>query len=305
MTDSRRRPRPITIGTPAIRFRAAAVTLALLLSGCRKIEQAPATLSDVLLGLWSGWDDASANDYGQLALDMANVLDEDAIAAQWEKGTQAPMTAAAQAAADLHAPPDDDGTWALPDPAEATPMYLAKRFACAPDALADILVALNQDELYPGNYDEYDRSYLDSIDDFQSGASDRVSWSVDLTKTVFGYPQYFETLQGGLRRVPVPTGLDSPPGWSGEDMLVARTWIPYPAHVVDPDKADAFRFDQDYQIEAYLPWANGEVVHLYGLWRQLDGSLGTLENVTIQQFMLNALSDWDKDTARLCADGLP
>ena len=305
MSDSRVRPLSITTGAPAIRLRVATVTLALVLTGCRKIEEAPATLSDVLINLWSGWDDASAEDYGQLALDMAEVLDEEAIAAQWEKGNQARMTPEAQATADLHAPPDDDGTWKLPDPANATPMYLAKRFVCAPDALADILVALNQDELFPGNYETYARTYLDSIDDFQSGASDRVTWSVDLTKAVIPYPEYFETLQGGLRRVAVPTGLESPPAWSGEDMLVARTYIPFPAHVTDPDKADAFHFDQDYQIEAYIPWENGDVVHLYGLWRELDGSLGDLENKGIQQVMFSSLASWDDDTAKLCEDGLP
>lgn len=295
----------ITTGAPSIRLRVAVTALALAAGGCRKIEEAPATLSTVLLDLFSGWDDATPEDYGQLALDMATMLDEEAIAAQWQKGNQSALTPEAQAAADLHAPPDDDGSWTKPDPADATPMYLAKRFACAPDALADILVALNQDELYPGNYDEYDRTYTSSIDDFQSGASDRVEWTVDLTKTVFGYPQYFETLEGGVRRVPVPTDLEDPPAWSGEDMLVARTYIPFPAHVVDPDKADAFRFDQDYQIEAYIPWEGGDVVHLYGLWRQLDGALGKLDNKGVQQVMFSSLASWDDDTAELCANGLP
>lgn len=305
MAHSRVRPLSITTGASAIRLRVAVTALALSVGGCRKIEEAPATLSTVLLDLFAGWDDATPEDYSQLALDVATVLDEDAIAAQWQKGNQSALTPEAQAAADLHAPPDDDGSWTKPDPADATPMYLAKRFACAPDALADILVALNQDELYPGNYNSYSRSYVDSVDDFKSGASDRVSWTVDLTKSVLPYPEYFETLNGGVRRVPVPTGLESPLAWSGEDMLVARTYIPFPAHVVDPDKGDSFHFDQDYQIEAYIPWENGDVVHLYGIWRQLDSSLGTLENKAIQQLMFSSLAAWDDDTAELCANGLP
>lgn len=305
-------PASITVRTRRIRSRVVTVTLPVLLAGavggCRKIDEAPATLSDVLRGLWVGWDDASADEYGALAFDITTVLDEDAIGKKdgWLKGNQAPLDADAQAAVELYAPPDDEGTWTLPDPAAAQPMYLAKRYTCGVEALEEILIALDQKALYGDDeYDRYERTYDSSLEDYRSGASDRLSWTSDLDKTVPTYPAYTETLRGGIRRVPVPTDLESPPPWTGEDMLVTRTWIPYPAHVLDPDKADAFHFDQDYQIEAFVPWEGGDVVHLYGIWRELDGWAGDLSNEGVQQIMFNALAKWDDDTEALCAAGLP
>ena len=69
---------------------------------------------------------------------------------------------------------------------------------------------------------------------------------------------------------------------------------------------DDAHFEQDYQIEVYFERKNGEMFHLYAIWRQADfGGTFTTDNEGFQRLMLNNLADWDDSTEELCAEGRP
>ena len=70
------------------------------------------------------------------------------------------------------------------------------------------------------------------------------------------------------------------------------------------DEGSKKSMDQDYQIEAFWERSPGELVHVYGMWRQGDYGAGyTTDSEGVQRLILNGMSSWDDDTERLCAEG--
>jgi hypothetical protein len=271
--------------------------VALLASGCAPVVEAPADVAELLDRWWNAFPAGSPEELGVLASSTVELIDPDALVDADQRGSQARLTADDLAVVDLHAPEGDDGSWAVPDPALARPVFLAKRYACDLDQLERILIDRHQDQLYEGEYEAYDRTYTTSDADYLARTVDRLDWSVSLTKKVVGFT-ITEDLLGGVRRIATP---EHDPAFADDGFLLARTWIPYPASSAN----DGVRFDQDYQIEAYLPWGDDEIVHLYGVWRQASAIGTTFENDTYANLTLDALAKWDDTTAALCADGRP
>lgn len=298
------RRRHLTVTPPHHPHRVAIVTasaLALLATACKPLEKAPPDLDTVLHTLWDETGDGSDEALATAAFDLATLSDAEALARQHEEGSQSRLTEAQLDEVDLYPPDDDDGSWTRPDPAMARPMYLYNAFDCERSVLERDLSAPHQDRLYPGNYDSYERRYTSDREAFLAGEADTVTWEVDLTASNIATGSYAERLIGGLRRVP----LADPPEATSADApriddthaLVARTWIPYPADFDNDNRS----FTQDYQIEIYLPVPDGRMVHLYGIWREMDlGSLGDMEGDAIPQITLNNLLAWDRQTADNC-----
>lgn len=224
------------------------------------------------------------------------LLDPEALATGHRTGGQRPFTSAHQEVVELFPPPDDDGSWSRPDPAAATPAFLVNRYRCDLDHLARILVHLDQDALYD-SYDAYARRYTTDFGAWERRERDDLAWEVDLTASGFGLGSYDERLLGGVRRLPIPDDVDG--DFPVRELLLARTWIPYPARGAQID------FRQDYQLEVYVPWGDGDILHLYGLWRELTTDFGSFSDGLVQTITLNNLAGWDDTTERLCADGVP
>ena len=168
------------------------------------------------------------------------------------------------------------------DPAEARGWFVLYRYPCTLDRLEPILYELDQAGQYPdAGYTSYTRTYTTELDDFTSGASERVDWDVVIEGAYFN-TDYTEHLLGGLRR-------------SGE-VLMARTWIPEP---VDFEEGSSWTWPQDYQIEVWIE-DGADVVHLYGIWRQMDIGL-TTENDGLVNTTMDGMRDWDDATADLCS----
>ena len=55
-----------------------------------------------------------------------------------------------------------------------------------------------------------------------------------------------------------------------------------------------------------MPWAEGEVVHLYPVWREMrvEGA-GDMESDAFASFNIDQMAGWGDRTAELCAEGLP
>jgi hypothetical protein len=275
-----------------------------LLAGCKPVREAPEDLDGVLRDTWSLYVDGDDDDLGVVALALAELLADQAEALQEQAtdGTQSRLTDEDLRHVALFAPPDDDGTWSLPDPALARPIYLATVFNCTREQLEPVLYALDQNAQYEA-YDAYERTHTSSLADFRSGSSPTITWEAEATASNAATGAYTELLLGGLRRVPMPPlEADHPLAdvLTDPSFVLARTWIPFPAST----ERDNVSFDQDYQIEIYLPWGEDRMMHLYGIWRQLSlGALGDMESDGVARITLNNLADWDETTERLCAEG--
>jgi hypothetical protein len=281
----------------------AALTLCAALAACKPVLEAPEDIDGVLHNAWDLYPEGSDVDLGIVATALAELAlpDIEALADKATDGTQSRLTVDQLAVVDLFAPPDDDGTWAPPDPALARPIYLLNVFDCTREQLEPVLYALDQDAQYD-SYDAYERTHTSSLDDFRAG-DPFITWEATASASNMATGSYTELLLGGMRRVPMP---EIDPEHALADVLIdgsfllARTWIPFPADT----ERDGVSFDQDYQIELYLPWGDDRMLHLYGIWRQLAiAGIGDMESDGLARITLNNLADWDDTTERLCAEG--
>lgn len=273
------------------------VVLLVCLVGCKKVEPAPTDLNGVLHALWAGYEADDDATIEANATVLEQITNEHALLDAAVDGTQERFTADELAVVDLHAPPDDDGSWTLPDPALARPIFMVNRFSCAMDQLERVLIDLDQMGLF-GGYDAYSRTYTSSADDYLAGTVPDLTWQAVIQASYPIAGKYEETLDGGVRRVALSA--ESP--FAGPEALLARTWLPFPATNLD----GAIDFRQDYQLELYLPWGDGEIIHLYGIWREIGlGALGSMESDAVARVTLNNLATWDDKIEVLCAEGRP
>lgn len=251
-------------------------TVLLALTGCHRLDPAPADVDGLTHLFWAGW---SAEEDARLAEAVANA--DVAIAAAAEDpidGTLTDLTAEEAALV----PVEGD-----PDPALAAGFFVGTHFACGLDRLQELVIALDQDVLYEGAYDAYDRTYTADDAAFVAGDAATLTWDITLESSLLG-ASFTEDLSGGVRRVPTDLG----------PALVQRTWLLRPAEFEGSGKS----FDQDYQIEAYWETSPGTIAHLYGLWREFDYGGGfTQDNGAAIGIVVGNLKKWDEGTAELCA----
>jgi hypothetical protein len=276
------------------------LSLVLALGACKPIQEAPENLDDALHALWDLYPEGADEDIAIVTDALPLLVDLEALEDKATDGTQSRLVDEDLDRVDLFAPDDDEGTWARPDAASARPLFLLNVFQCTRAQLEPLLYALDQQSQY-GSYDDYSRTYTSDIDAFVGGAP-TITWTADASASNIATGSYSQVLHGGLRRVPM-RAFDADDAQAGlfddSHFLLARTWIPFPADT----ERDNVSFDQDYQLEAYLPLTEGRMLHLYGVWRQMDlGGLGDMENDSVARITLNGLLDWDKTTEALCAE---
>lgn len=183
------------------------------------------------------------------------------------------------------------------DPSKAAGVYMLNKVTCGLGQLEEILVHKQQDDLYEGVYERYDREYTSSKADYLSRDTSELSWDVEYDATILG-KSYTSTVLGKLRRVAAIDDETTPFG----PFLIARAHIPKPADFESGNTS----LSQDYQIEIYYKAGGGELLHAYGIWREADFGGGIdSDNEGSQRLLLNELADWDKDTEDLCAAGRP
>ncbi len=256
-----------------------------LTAGCKNVDPAPADLDGLMHQLWGDYEGASDEELTAAVVELHDVIDADSME-ELEDGS---LTALAADAADgLPISP-------APDPSLAQGLYILNVIDCDLSQLERILYDLDQDRLYEGAYETYDRTYLSDFDAYVAREAPTLEWEIDLTAELVG-AEFDEALRGGLRYWDDP---ENPLG----PALMARTFLTEPATFPEGSSKS---FDQDYQLEVYYERAPGEVVHAYAIWRVFDMGGGlTIEDESVMRIILNNLADWDDNTAQLCADGAP
>lgn len=180
------------------------------------------------------------------------------------------------------------------DPAAGQGMLIITELDCSLAQIEKLVVATNQAEIIPEQYEKYARSYSTSVQDFLGGAAPDLTWKT--AYTVKALSRVYEAdLTGGARRV-----AGAAPG--GGAMLVTRTVLDAPARFISGEDAD---FKQDYQIEAFYETAPKKVTHFYGMWREFRvGSLTSTHDLYIT-VALGSLIDFDGRLSKVCRDNAP
>jgi hypothetical protein len=258
------------------------------LTGCGHVDAAPMTVDGLIHYFWDHYSTGSDE---EIAMGVRSL----------HTNGHADKLGDAQGGSFSHPTADELGIVGLQDhdPKKARGMYVFDVIHCSLDQVEKIVAALDQDKLYTGVYDSYDRKYTSDFDTYMSRKSPTLTWDVDIAATILG-AHYTESLHGGLRRVEPIDTMATPFG----PTLMARAYMPSPAQFPGSGKT----WNQDYQIEVYYERAMGETVHLYGIWRQMD--LGTFLNLNtdndeVVSTIVGHLVDWDNQTVALCKAGKP
>ncbi|TNE89431.1 MAG: hypothetical protein EP330_11250 [Deltaproteobacteria bacterium] len=258
------------------------LALALLLGGCRRVEDAPEDVDGLLHFLWRHAEQGEGTQLTEAVTNLHAAVDADVFTVVVEGSVS-------DLALDETEPFGRDV-----DPTDATGVFIVNRIPCTPAALEAILVHTAQDELRPGTYDSYDRVMADPPAPFLAGDSDRLGWDTTFAVSGFGIA-YTASSRSGLRRVSEQPLDEGAP-------LVLRSHLLEDAAFDNPDSNNFIR--QNYQLEAYWPH-DGEMMHLYATWADTQMIGFEDEGEQSQRIQLNNLTDWSVETGELCAAGLP
>lgn len=252
------------------------------LGACRNVEPAPEDLDSLMHFVWQQLDEGTDEALNDAVLNLHDAIDGDALSDVLEgQVSYLSEEEVAYIGRDV-------------DPGTATGVLLADRITCTMSQLEQVLGYAAQDELYTGVYDAYDRDLDPSMPDFLAGTTDRTGWDVTYTSAVLG-ATYTVDSQSLMRRI---TEVQTPDG----PATLVRAHMVNPASFENPD-TNSF-LDQDYHLEIYWPH-DGEVLHVYALWKDIRMLGFEDEGEQTQRITLNNLADWDEGTGTLCQEGLP
>lgn len=240
--------------------------------GCRSVDPAPDDVDGLLHFVWASVasqdDVALAEAVGSLdaiAAGLDEVLDGNISRLSSEEAARVPGVDA--------------------DPGLAAGIFMLNRFSCDPDRLRELLIDPDQDTLREGTYTAYDRRFTSDRGAYERGEVPTLSWDISISAQVV-LSDYSSELSGDIYDL----GTDIGPAF------VQRSWFTEPATFQNNNT-----WEQDYQLELYYEASPGEIVHLYGMWRQLDVAGFTSESSGVQRQVLNGMKDWDDETEALCA----
>lgn len=180
------------------------------------------------------------------------------------------------------------------DPGLAQGMLLIDEIDCSLADANPLVVAKNQDELYPGVYKGYTRTFDTDVQAYLAGTSPTVQWQTTYFAEL-GEHKWSANLTGAARYVKG--------AYNGAPVILARTVLNGPATFSQGGEDSGF--DQDYQIELYYEHAPGKVIHFYGLWRDFHLSgLASSSDLYVNTVLGNS-EDFDTRTGIICKNHSP
>ena len=256
--------------------------LVLGLVGCKKVEPAPTELDDLAHYFWVNHDNEDSEQVASAVANLYTALDADNLDGSWD-GSISDLT---QDELELVGKGDEDAS-------AVAGIFLASVINCPLADIKPLVYALNQDELHPGSYDAYDRSYTTDVDAYEAGQTDVVGWESNYTVSYVG-KEYSAIIDATLRDLP---NVDEEITPHGESVSI-RGVLREPATFTDNDELGLF---QDYQQEVYFKRSASETIHFYIIWRDFWFTENSnFDDEVLQRFVLNGLADWDKDLEKLC-----
>lgn len=183
------------------------------------------------------------------------------------------------------------------DPDGAVGLYVVNHTECDLETLEEMVYELDQQQFFPEAYQSYDRRYTSDFDAYRSREEPFLTWHVNIDATISGGViniPYSESIDGGIRYVPEIDEETTPFG----PMLLTHTFMPEPATFEE----DVNEWPLDFQIAAYYERAPGEVVHFYGVWREMIfGGVGlSTEDAWVQNIQFDNMIAWHERTEEIC-----
>jgi hypothetical protein len=251
-------------------------------SACTPQVEAPEDLEGLARFFWSQGLEVSDADIDEAAGNAAAVLEELLTDGEAKVGSLPRLE------------PEDlevVGLQDTNDPSNAPGLFLANKFDCDIDVLADALTSLDQPGLHPGVYDSYDRVFDNDREAWLAGTDGTLSWNVEYAATPTA-TQYTAKTRSSIRKVPKGDATVGP-------SLIQRTVLREPA--VFEGNPDNHVFDQDYQSDVFFDAGDGEVLHIYGLWRYMQLGVVSVYDDVFVNFQLDGMIQWDDQTEAACA----
>jgi hypothetical protein len=230
-------------------------------------EPLPEDAEGLFHALWQAWDEDSQADHSRLG-EVALAL------AELEPGRGELSTLS------------DEELAAFGPHDEQVGVSLILPLDCELEQVEDVVIHLEQDELFPDVFETYERVHTS---DLQAWEQDRrpLGWQADYVVSIPLTSDLSCTLLGEIRE---PT----------EGVLVARSVL-QPAAVSEDDDGV---FDQDWRIEAWVQ-QDERVLHIEALWRHMDAGVVNTDNEAIRGLVLDGIEDWDEQVQHWCAVGVP
>jgi len=271
--------------------------VALCALGCRKLDPVPADADGAAAWLYEHQEDGTPEEIDLATGNLVDALDLDALEEPFE-GLLVPLDADAVAAVgreavealpeDEQADVDDDdldaGTYVRL--ADQQGMITATVIPCDVEATAAVFVRVDQDVIH-GGYDAYDRTWQTDGDAYLDGSADDLSWRTEYTVSVLG-STYDATILGQIRRVE-PEEADA--------VVVARAVLPEPGTF----SRGGQYFRQDYHLDLFLPHGDGETLHVFAVWRDMNIGGIHSSNAAYISTVSARFVDSDEEIGALCS----
>ncbi len=173
----------------------------------------------------------------------------------------------------------DAGTYVVL--ADQQGMVVASIIPCSVQDVVEVFVRTDQDVIH-GGYDEYERFYTSEADALDVGGM--LSWQTNYTVTVIG-ATYDATIEGQLR-------------WIDEDntYAVARAHLPEPGVFSSGGRY----FRQDYQLDLFAPTDDGQTVHVFAVWRDMNLLGFHSSNAAYIATVSDAFREGDEEIGEVC-----
>ena len=254
--------------------------LTLTLAGCRKLEPAPKALDDLFHYLWQNYDEGEDEQLAEAFVNLDKAVDG---GVELMEGQVSTLTR------------DEIGLVGLDhaDPSKAQGIFLVNRVDCTLAQITKLVTNPDQDGLYEGTYEQYERTRTGEMNALRQGEVDVADWDVWFQVKLLGIV-YEADLEEGARRTPEIDAEASPFG----PTLVTRRFMTGPATFEKPD----YTYPQDWRLEAYYEVKPGVVVHAAAMWREADFGAIQSSDEGVQRLVLNGMQDWDETSSAHCAE---
>ena len=145
--------------------------------------------------------------------------------------------------------------------------------------LADALVLGDQMQVYPDNYDTFERDFSEDTSCFMNGECDLLNYETDIHSSLpLGITLH--TQGKGQFRWILPE--------DGPTTLASRSWLMEPAEV----SVDFLAITAQYYLTVTVP-VGGDTVRLHAMWAEASIANGELPESTALNLMINQLQDAD------------
>ena len=254
--------------------------------GCQKIEPAPKDVDGIAHYLWQNFDEEVDDGLVEGIVNLHQTINADSLS-EIQKGS---ISALSQEEINLVGKNNQDASL-------LNGVYFANIIPCSLEFAEQSIYATNQDELHPGDYVRYDRSYTSDFEAYTEREELLLTWETNYEVDGLGY-SYEAWLDSAMRYVPNVqdsgnADVNLGPAFLSRGVLREAAYF-------DEDSTDRGML-QDFQMEVYWERAPKETVHIYFIWREMI-ILGDMDfnSDTAQNFVLDGLADWDSDMAERC-----